>query len=314
MTKERKSWCGIGKVNDRKRNTKTITDAILYYEHLSVDRCTRFFSSSYRLMSSSSSSNISLSSEKLGNNENDVHDSNEKKLIIKTTEKFLHTSSNRNRKDFSTSDDDQKKDNNYHIVTVTANVTEGKQKQSFRSMVRQFGPVFIGTYGVAYVSTVFGLFMGVQSGLLDATYIMSYLTGNSSTAAAGAAGDGIIDPDTIQYATSTMNEMVEFLGKYSWTKPLAPIVEQYPWTANFAIAWIMTKFTEPIRMGFTVMITPYTAKKLGYGPTAQNSSPSLDVNTQPPTNDDNESISSSSPTKIDDVSSSSTIRSKDKEK
>merc|ERR1712238_418922 len=67
----------------------------------------------------------------------------------------------------------------------------------------------------------------------------------------------------------------------------------------------MTKFTEPIRMGFTVMITPYTAKKLGYGPTAQNSSPSLDVNTQPPIN--NESTSSSSFTKIDDVSSSSTM-------
>jgi len=270
-------------------------------------------------MLSSSSSNISLSSEKLGKNEDDGHDSNEKKLIIKTAEECLQTFSS--RKDSSTSnnnnnggDDDGKKDNNYHIVTVTANVTEGKQKQSFRSMVRQFGPVFIGTYGVVYVSTVFGLFMGVQSGLLDATYIMSYLTGNSSTAAAtaGAAGDGVIDPDTIQYAASTMNDMVEFLEKYSWTKPLAPMVEQYPWTANFAIAWIMTKFTEPIRMGFVVMVTPYTAKKLGYGPTAQNSSPSLDVNTQPPIN--NESTSSSSFTKVDDVSSSSTIRSKDKEK
>ena len=33
---------------------------------------------------------------------------------------------------------------------------------------------------------------------------------------------------------------------------------------TFAIAWVMTKFTEPLRLGFTLAIVPPIARLLGY--------------------------------------------------
>jgi hypothetical protein len=279
----RVSWWEAGNLNGRDRNPNAgIIASSLYYDPYRL--------SSYRMMSSTS-----FSSEKLqvGKNEDDdIHDSKNKEPIIQT-DSSCSSSSNNNFNDIL--DIDKKDNNNYHIVTVKSQtkLTERKpNKQSFRSMVRQYGPVFIGTYGVVYVSTVFGLFMGVQSGVLDATSIMAYLSGTASSTPAGAGG--VDDPDTIQSAASTMTYMVDFLEYYSWTKPLAPIVQENPWTANFGIAWIMTKFTEPIRFGITVAVTPSIAKKLGYGPTAQNSPPSPDGAQPPPIPDDVEQSTSSS--------------------
>merc|ERR1740130_897592 len=92
----------------------------------------------------------------------------------------------------------------------------------------------------------------------------------------------------IQSAASTMTYMVEFLEYYSWTKPLAPIVQENPWTANFGIAWIMTKFTEPIRLGLAVAVTPSIAKQIGYGRTAKNTPPSSSQSqSQSPTDAEN---------------------------
>ena len=133
-------------------------------------------------------------------------------------------------------------------------------KNSFRSMVQKYGKVFVGTYFGVYVSTVLGLFMSVQSGQLDAMYVISMLTGSSAPAEPG----GVADPDTIKEAASAMKNLVELLESYTITRPVAPMVEEYPWTANFAIAWIATKFTEPIRFGATVVMTPPIARFLGY--------------------------------------------------
>jgi hypothetical protein len=269
----RVSWWEAGNLYGRDRNPNTsIIASTLYYDP---------YRSSCRMMSSTT-----LSSEKLQVGKNDEDDAQ--------TDSSSSSSSSSSNNNFNDIVDIDKKDNsNYHIVTVKSQtkLTERKpNKQSFRSMLRQYGPVFIGTYGVVYVSTVFGLFMGVQSGILDATSVMDYLSGTaSSTADAGGAD---VDPDIIQSAASTMTYMVEFLEYYSWTKPLAPIVQENPWTANFGIAWIMTKFTEPVRFGITVAVTPSIAKKLGYGPTAQNSPPS----SQSPDADDDQSTSSSSST------------------
>jgi len=134
---------------------------------------------------------------------------------------------------------------------------------SFKSMMKRYGKVFISTYFVVYVSTVLGLFSSLQSGQLDAIYIISLLTGTSSPAEPG----GVADPETIKEAASAMKDLVELLESYTLTRPVAPMVEEYPWTANFAIAWIATKFTEPIRFGATVVMTPPIARFFGFKPT-----------------------------------------------
>lgn len=133
-------------------------------------------------------------------------------------------------------------------------------KNSFQSMFRQYGKVFITTYMGVYVSTLLGLFMSVQSGHLDAMQLISLLSGTSAPTEPG----GVADPGTIKEATMAMKDLVELLESYTLTRPVAPMVEEYPWTANFAIAWIATKFTEPIRFGVTVMVTPPIAKLFGY--------------------------------------------------
>jgi hypothetical protein len=42
------------------------------------------------------------------------------------------------------------------------------------------------------------------------------------------------------------------------------MVERNPHMANLAVAWIATKFTEPIRLGFAVLIVPKIARTLGF--------------------------------------------------
>lgn len=153
----------------------------------------------------------------------------------------------------------KKSKGSHHRIPVQND--EGKpQKNSFQSMFRQYGKVFITTYMGVYVSTLLGLFMSVQFGQLDAMHLISLLSGISAPAEPG----GVADPGTIKEAATAMKEMVELLESYALTRPVAPMVEEYPWTANFAIAWIATKLTEPIRFGVTVMVTPPIAKLFGY--------------------------------------------------
>lgn len=228
------SW--VGTLSEKASNQTTNTN----YSLRSFDSFSgrSQYSSFYRMLSTSSSSNPSISKKRY-QNEDDADSSNDMSSNCK------------------------KGKDNSDTVQVT-NTDENKpQNYSFQSMFRQYGKVFITTYMAVYVSTVLGLFMSVQSGQLDAMYIISLLTGTSSPAEPG----GVADPDTIKEAASAMRDMVELLESYTLTRPVAPMVEEYPWTANFAIAWIATKFTEPIRFGVTVVVTPPIAKFFGYSST-----------------------------------------------
>jgi len=164
---------------------------------------------------------------------------------------------------FSTTPVSKKQDeSNSEKKATDAVEAEEPQKSSFQSMLRRYGKVFLGTYFGVYVTTLLTLFMSVQSGHIDAMYMISLLTGTSSPSEPG----GVADPATIQEAASAMKDLVKLLEGYTITRPFAPMVEEYPWTANFAIAWIAIKFTEPIRFGATVVLTPPVARFLGYRP------------------------------------------------
>jgi hypothetical protein len=121
-----------------------------------------------------------------------------------------------------------------------------KGARSATEMIQKYGPVFIGTYLTVYVSTLGSLYIGVESGVLDPAYLMSWVAEDEET------------------TKSTVHLVAEFMEHYSWTKQYAPLVEQHPGFANLGVAWIATKFTEPLRLGATALIVPRLARRFGY--------------------------------------------------
>lgn len=115
-----------------------------------------------------------------------------------------------------------------------------------REMISQYGPVFIGTYMSVYFISWGLLFVGMDSGLLDPVQIMGYI--------GGGAEEG----------KSTVHVVVEYMEKYSWTKPYAETVEKNPHIANLAVAWVTNKFTEPARLLFTMAVVPRLARHFGF--------------------------------------------------
>ncbi|CAB9521182.1 Protein of unknown function (DUF1279) [Seminavis robusta] len=117
--------------------------------------------------------------------------------------------------------------------------------KSFGGMMKAYGPTFLGTYLSVYAVTLGGLYVGVESGVLDPVTLLGYITGNHDD------------------ARSTAEVVAELLKHYTLTERWADTVQQKPHWANFAVAWVSTKFTEPIRFGATVAIVPRVARYFG---------------------------------------------------
>ena len=94
-----------------------------------------------------------------------------------------------------------------------------------RQFLHEYGRTGLAIYIGVYLSTLSSLFLVVDKGLLspeDAVAGLKYI-----------GVDRIIDLDRIN-----------------------------PKAGNFAVAWILAKFTEPFRMGITLAITPALVKFL----------------------------------------------------
>lgn len=119
--------------------------------------------------------------------------------------------------------------------------------KSFSGMMRRYGPVLVGTYAGVYLTTLGTFFVGVQSGLLDPAYLFSLF--------------GHVDAGE---AKNTVDLVVDWMKNHTITEPYVPFMERNPYLANFAVAWIAVKFTEPIRAAISLGITPRVARALGY--------------------------------------------------
>lgn len=120
--------------------------------------------------------------------------------------------------------------------------------KGFGGIMKMYGPVAIGTYLSIYAVFLGGLYAGVESTLLDPVTLLGYMTGNHDEARSSAV---------------VVGEMMEH---YTITQPFAEMVQEKPKLANFSIAWIACKFTEPLRLAATAAITPRVARHLGVGP------------------------------------------------
>jgi len=120
--------------------------------------------------------------------------------------------------------------------------------KSFGTMLKQYGPVFIGTYVGVYFGTLGLLFAGVEAGLMDPVQLFGWL------------GDGAAESKT------TVDLVVQFMQEHAFTRRYAPFVEKNPEVANLAVAWVAVKFTEPVRLAVALGITPRIARYFGFTP------------------------------------------------
>jgi hypothetical protein len=101
-----------------------------------------------------------------------------------------------------------------------------KKVSRIRQLWRKYGYVFVGTYGSVYLLTLGSLYTLMSRGIIGGADAISYVQ--------SLGLDRLIHADNIN-----------------------------PKAGNFAIAWVLTKFTEPIRLGVTIVATPIISRALG---------------------------------------------------
>ena len=125
-----------------------------------------------------------------------------------------------------------------------------------RDMIQKYGFTFLGTYFGLYFGTLGALFAGIDSGLLDPATVMDSVSWIPGIHIGVGDGDG-------EGAKTTVDIIVELMQRYDFTRQYADDVANNPHTANLGIAWIATKFTEPIRLGASLAVVPRIHRALG---------------------------------------------------
>eukprot|EP00808_Paulinella_micropora_P009445 g6145.t1 len=100
-------------------------------------------------------------------------------------------------------------------------------KEKYKRLWRQYGMVFISTYLGVYVGTLGMIYVLFNKGIANSSDVMDF-----------THYFGLEDKD---YGLSSK-------------------------TSNFALAWICTKFTEPLRFGVTLVLTPRVSRAIGRAP------------------------------------------------
>jgi hypothetical protein len=107
------------------------------------------------------------------------------------------------------------------------------------SIVKKYGAIFVGTYLGVYVTTLTGIFMSLEFDIFN------------------AATFGL-DP---KYAVHKFCDYIEWGTGYTG---VPEYIRANPMAGTFALAWVMTKFSEPLRFAVAVGMTPRVSKFLGY--------------------------------------------------
>ena len=130
--------------------------------------------------------------------------------------------------------------NNRQTFTSTSTGAEEQEKltgsashknNSFFEVYSRHGIVFVGTYLGVYCGTLTSLFLLIDCGLLGEERANQIIADVVNYFDLGDHLDFDVDPDSWK----------------SWILNMNP---------NLAIAWILTKFTEPMRLAISIAITP----------------------------------------------------------
>ncbi|KAL0490669.1 DUF1279 domain-containing protein [Acrasis kona] len=131
------------------------------------------------------------------------------------------------------------------------NKTDGSEKETsenpprgkIRTFIRKYGPTGVVVYFAVYFATLFGLFFAIDNDIIVVGDVEKLL------AKIGLGTKKEIDDDAEEESKGGL-----------MTKIFGSVFEDKVQVANFGIAWVLTKFTEPIRLAVTVAITPYILK------------------------------------------------------
>lgn len=151
--------------------------------------------------------------------------------------------------------------------------------QKARLLFKKYGIVFVGSYFGIYFTTLFTFFVVLDSGLVDPETFTQILKASTDMACEtanvfGPEGTGLsMNEAADAYAEEMTTEMTEdrrtmvdiitgYLQNWEWTNKYVDKVSENPHLANLAVAWFIVKFTEPVRLAATVIVTPKVAKVL----------------------------------------------------
>eukprot|EP01033_Poteriospumella_lacustris_P011638 gene11638-8290_t len=110
--------------------------------------------------------------------------------------------------------------------------------QKLKKMWEAYGVIAVGTYLSVYVTTLGSLFLALDYDVFNAATVG-------------------LDPT---YAIHMFCDVVE---KVTGNTHVPEYIRENPHVGTFAIAWVMTKFTEPFRLAFTIATVPSVARILG---------------------------------------------------
>ncbi len=123
-----------------------------------------------------------------------------------------------------------------------------------KKLWQKYGYIAVGTYLGVYVSTLsavfvaleFDIFQASQVGFdpVDAVNIVRHLEYK------------IILTDYKLFYVQAANKFEYFTG----SKALPEFIKGHPTFGTFVVAWVMTKFTEPLRLAATIFAVPKIAK------------------------------------------------------
>ena len=119
------------------------------------------------------------------------------------------------------------------------NATENKlktgQQPQFKQLWQKYGYLSIGFYVGLYVTTLSGIFVSLDFDLFRASTFG-------------------FDP------IESVKKFCDFVEYMTGSVSLPAYIRENPRVGTFAIAWVMTKFTEPLRLAFTIAVMPTVAK------------------------------------------------------
>jgi Protein of unknown function (DUF1279) len=128
----------------------------------------------------------------------------------------------------------------HHEGVNTISKVESESSWSLTGLCKEYGPLVWNTYWGVYFGTLGGLFVGVQSGVLNPLRLLNTTSTNTQTVS--------------EYAGS-------FLQRHARVARYAPFVQRHPMAANFLVAWLIAEALEPIRIATTGVLVPSIARR-----------------------------------------------------
>lgn len=114
-------------------------------------------------------------------------------------------------------------------------------KDKMKYMWKNYGYVAIGSYLSLYVITLGSIFLCLDFDVFRASTV------------------GFSPEEAIL-------KVCDIFETVTGSKALPGFIRERPTVGTFAVAWVMTKFTEPLRLGVTLAAVPKIAKFFGKGP------------------------------------------------